>query len=123
MAFTAAVYLFWPAYAAQLRANSKVARAWLWIEPRVEKMVEESVLPSARSSHPDEQQPQLWLSGSKASRHGWVRVSDGTERVFYHSIDSGKITLERPTDFGDDNPVWADGKCWIRRGSLCVLIE
>ncbi|CAN0134436.1 unnamed protein product [Scytosiphon promiscuus] len=52
---------------------------------------------------------ELWLSGSKASRHGWVRVSDATERVFYHSIESGKITLERPVDFGDDNPAWADG--------------
>lgn len=68
-----------------------------------------SVLPSDGSSHPDEQ--QLWLSGSKASRHGWIRVCDATERVFYHSIDSGIITLERPADFGDDNPVWADGKC------------
>lgn len=69
-----------------------------------------SILPSAGSPRPDEQQPQLWLSGSKASRHGWVRVCDGTERVFYHSIDTGKITLERPADFGGDNPVWADGK-------------
>lgn len=70
----------------------------------------ESVLPSAASSRPDEQQPELWLSGSKASSQGWVRVCDGTERVFYHCIDSGKITLERPADFGDDNPIWADGK-------------
>lgn len=72
-------------------------------------------VPSAGSYDPDEQGPQLWLSGSKASRHGWVRVCDGTERVFYHSIDSGKITLERPADFGDDNPVWADGKQVLHR--------
>lgn len=57
----------------------------------------------------DDDQPQLWLSGAKASRRGWVRVSDATEKVFYHSIASGKITLERPVDFGDDNPTWADG--------------
>lgn len=57
----------------------------------------------------EEHETELWLSGSKASRHGWVRVSDATERVFYHSIESGKITLERPVDFGDDNPAWADG--------------
>jgi len=25
-------------------------------------------------------------------------------------MDNGKITLERPADFGDDNPTWADGK-------------
>eukprot|EP00903_Cladosiphon_okamuranus_P011608 g10918.t1 len=70
-------------------------------------------MPSSGSSHPGE----LWLSGSKASRHGWVRVCDGTERVFYHSIDNGKITLERPADFGDDNPVWADGtELYMYRG-------
>ncbi len=63
----------------------------------------------------DDQQPQLWLSGSKASRHGWVRVCDGTERVFYHSMENGKITLERPAEFGDDNPTWADGKCLVGR--------
>ncbi|CAN0231922.1 unnamed protein product, partial [Ectocarpus sp. 12 AP-2014] len=57
----------------------------------------------------EDEQPELWLSGSKASRHGWVRVSDATERVFYHSIGSGKITLERPAEFGDDDPAWADG--------------
>lgn len=61
------------------------------------------------SSFEEEDQPQLWLSGSKASRHGWVRVSDATEKVFYHNITSGKITLERPVDFGDDNPTWTDG--------------
>lgn len=53
---------------------------------------------------------QLVLSGSMASRNGWVRVSDGTGRVFYHSIDTGNITLERPPRFGDDNPTWADGR-------------
>lgn len=52
---------------------------------------------------------ELWLSGSKASRRGWVRVSDGAERVFYHSIGTGKITLERPEHFGTDEPTWADG--------------
>ncbi|CBN79012.1 Hypothetical leucine rich repeat and MORN motif protein [Ectocarpus siliculosus] len=57
----------------------------------------------------EDEQPELWLSGSKASRNGWVRVSDATERVFYHSIESGKITLERPAEFGDDDPAWADG--------------
>lgn len=56
-----------------------------------------------------DEEHQLVLSGSTASRHGWVRVSDGTGRVFYHSISSGNITLERPPRFGDDNPTWADG--------------
>lgn len=82
-----------------------------------------SAMTSSGSSHSGEQKPQLWLSGSKASRHGWVRVCDGTERVFYHSIRSGKITLERPADFGDDNPVWADGKKMLNQGSWCVLTQ
>lgn len=85
---------------------------------------DKSATPSAGSS--DQQpQPQLWLSGSKASRHGWVRVCDGTERVFYHSIDTGKITLERPADFGDDNPVWADGKnkMLVQGSSSCFYAE
>lgn len=58
----------------------------------------------------------LSLAGSRASRHGWVRVHDGTERVFYHGISTGKITLERPSDFGEGNPKWADGKkgwAWV----------
>lgn len=59
----------------------------------------------------DSQEYQLRLAGSTASRHGWVRVSDGTERVFYHNINSGKITLERPEHFGEDNPTWDDGAC------------
>ena len=37
-------------------------------------------------------------------------MSDGTERVFYHDMSNGKITLERPTEFGDDNPTWVDGE-------------
>lgn len=61
-----------------------------------------------RAAH-EEHEQDVWLSGSKASRSGWVRVSDATERVFYHHIGSGKITLERPEEFGDDNPTWADG--------------
>ncbi|CAM9218551.1 unnamed protein product [Ectocarpus sp. 13 AM-2016] len=65
----------------------------------------------------EDEQPELWLSGSKASRNGWVRVSDATERVFYHSIESGKITLERPAEFGDDDPAWADGtELYMYRG-------
>lgn len=53
--------------------------------------------------------PELLLAGSKASSQGWVRVCDGTGKVFYHGLSSGKITLERPEEFGEDNPVWADG--------------
>lgn len=66
----------------------------------------------------EDEQPELWLSGSKASRNGWVRVSDATERVFYHSIESGQITLERPAEFGDDDPAWADG---TRKLHVCLM--
>lgn len=67
---------------------------------------QDAAKPSPESSLEDH---ELWLSGSKASRRGWVRVSDGAERVFYHSIGNGKITLERPEHFGTDEPTWADG--------------
>lgn len=61
---------------------------------------------------------ELWLAGRQASRSGWVRVSDGStgSRVFYQSVAeesdarSHIITLERPPNFGPDNPTWADGK-------------
>lgn len=61
---------------------------------------------------------ELWLAGRQASRGGWVRVSDGSPdgRVFYQSVaaasDAGSnlITLERPPNFGLDNPTWADGE-------------
>ncbi|CAM9169851.1 unnamed protein product [Ascophyllum nodosum] len=54
---------------------------------------------------------ELWIAGRQASRGGWVRISDGTERVFYHHNILGhspKITLERPPTFGQDDPTWAD---------------
>lgn len=62
---------------------------------------------------------ELWLAGRQASRGGWVRVSDGSTdgRVFYQSVAAGEsgsgsniITLERPPNFGQDNPTWADGE-------------
>lgn len=73
---------------------------------RDSRHVEDAAKPSLDNAV---EEHELWLSGSKASRRGWVRVSDGTERVFYHSIGTGKITLERPEHFGTDEPTWADG--------------
>lgn len=84
-------------------------------------MYEQGAARSTGDSEELSQEEELWLSGSKASRHGWVRVSDGRERVFYHSIKSGKITLERPVNFGGSNPTWADGERLL--SSCCAKLR
>ena len=66
---------------------------------------------------------ELWIAGRQASRGGWVRISDGTERVFYHHNILGhspKITLERPPTFGQDDPTWADGM-YKRVGAVSII--
>lgn len=59
---------------------------------------------SSQSTH------ELILAGSKATKNSWLRVCDNSERTFFHNIRDDTITLERPLEFGDGNPMWADGK-------------